>query len=702
MSLTTYDTLQASTEVINYKTGTDCNLYPDSNNISIFGPLWLPRIYGKDLTAFEIASSGKIAITVNDVHSLDISHNNATTELIAKSNFSFMMTTSNGSMFMKLDEPTSNIYLVAACNIDHTASNNMNIVAKQGMLVSASNGDLALYGKDQSMSFVMEASSLNTTLNSSNDIIFSTSNVFSLTAMNDVDVYAATGHISLAGTDSNTTVFMDGTTGDISIFSSNNTSITTSNDFTVLSSNNVSIGGIGVGNTSLYANTEQVSLTLNGTDNTTSLYSSNDIGLTTSNDFLLTAISNIDILSTIGNVKVSANTDQAYLYLQTSNGTLYTSSDMFIAASNDLFLEAMSNIRITAVNDSMILEAHSEKMSINMSDTTDVLTLYGSNGVNVYSSNDVNISSIDAVSVTSGNTFTLLADSEKQQLEMNSSTHNTLLYSSNNMNITASNSLTLYGVSNLFGISSNIVMSSSSNAVYVASNNILVSASNNLTLSASNTLALEAKDLSFTVGGDIAYTAQSNVRFFIQGAPSPSDAIFQISGSNVHLRGDLFLTGTINTSNILNTTVITETLKVNDKLVYLASVGAIGDSNPFDSSNTNGWAGIQVDGIPDSASNVGSNLWPIYEKSIRWNYGVDGTKSVGTSNLEKESAWEVCGGGLRVTKRYSTLVGSNTEIKDTSFTFRVGHTDELELVKTWWNGTAYVNKRIAKFGKILS
>jgi hypothetical protein len=40
-------------------------------------------------------------------------------------------------------------------------------------------------------------------------------------------------------------------------------------------------------------------------------------------------------------------------------------------------------------------------------------------------------------------------------------------------------------------------------------------------------------------------------------------------------------------------------------------------------------------------------------------------------------------------------------LKKLSFTWRIGHNDELELVKTWWNGTAYVYKRIAKFGRVL-
>ena len=50
------------TENINYKAApSNEQIYPDSSNVSVLGQVWLPRIYGKNLTAFEIASSGKIA-----------------------------------------------------------------------------------------------------------------------------------------------------------------------------------------------------------------------------------------------------------------------------------------------------------------------------------------------------------------------------------------------------------------------------------------------------------------------------------------------------------------------------------------------------------------------------------------------------------------------------------------------------------------
>jgi hypothetical protein len=72
---------------------------------------------------------------------------------------------------------------------------------------------------------------------------------------------------------------------------------------------------------------------------------------------------------------------------------------------------------------------------------------------------------------------------------------------------------------------------------------------------------------------------------------------------------------------------------------------------------------------------------------------------LGTDTYVNESAWEVCGGGMRVVRR-KNISGT---VRDLSFTFRVGAADELELVKTWWNVATsnYVSKRVARFGRII-
>ena len=129
MSAVTYDTLLQSTQPIHYVAGaTSTTMYPDSNTVGIMGPIWLPRIYGKDLTAFEIASSGKIAISLNDIHTLDVSRSNyinATNyknSMVSQSNYSFEMTANSSDLQIMLDAYSNNIRIGAASNIGISAA----------------------------------------------------------------------------------------------------------------------------------------------------------------------------------------------------------------------------------------------------------------------------------------------------------------------------------------------------------------------------------------------------------------------------------------------------------------------------------------------------------------------------------------------------------------------------------------------------
>lgn len=71
--------------------------YPDYDSYEILGNVLTPRIYGKDLSIFEVASSGRIALTMNDIYSLDMSRDNALSNvtLATVNNDSFVLSTSN-------------------------------------------------------------------------------------------------------------------------------------------------------------------------------------------------------------------------------------------------------------------------------------------------------------------------------------------------------------------------------------------------------------------------------------------------------------------------------------------------------------------------------------------------------------------------------------------------------------------------------
>jgi hypothetical protein len=204
--------------------------------------------------------------------------------------------------------------------------------------------------------------------------------------------------------------------------------------------------------------------------------------------------------------------------------------------------------------------------------------------------------------------------------------------------------------------------------------------------------------------GDMTYSAQSNINFIINSTSNdPSSPVFTITGDQVKVRGDLVITGSINTTDVFNTVVIQESLKVADNLIYLSSVGSNFDLNdgPFDGENTNDHSGIQVDGIPFSASNLDLNIQAAYEKSFKWNYNQTGVEQIGTAEgLMNESFWELMGGGLRMTAK--RVVGDN--IEEISFGFRIGVEDDLELIKKYYdsNVSSYVTKRVARFGRILN
>lgn len=704
--MTDYDSLTASTESIQYSA--NVGMYPEADTISILGPVWLPRVYGKDLTAFEIASSGKIAITINDIHSLDISKIGQITTLSTKSNDSLEYSVNNGSMKMNFNSDSNDVYLYAERNVSQTASNDFSITAHSNVSILASNGSLTLQSQTSNMTFVMDSTNKTTTLYSSNNIVQYSSNNFILNTTSNINAYAMSGSVRLAGSASNTWFNLNGSNNNIQMYSSNDTTITSSNNIVVTSCNNIDIGSTQIGTTTLYAS--NVSLALDGNALTTTLYSSNNITLTTSNNSLWTTRSNITLTTVEGRVSLASYTDKSYLLLNNKDGYVFTSNNFDVSASNNVSNTALNQIELKSVNGNFSVVGHNGKMSLLMNSSNDRVYLFGSNGVDINSSNNMNLTTKDgAINLTSSTSinetattnYVVSADNGKMNLNMDSTTHNMYIDTKSNLQITASNEVDVYGLSNVNVRSSNIRVASMRNAVYSASNDINIAASNDLHLSASNTLSLAATNLAFQMSGDTSFSALNKVDFFITSSVDPSYPTFRVKNNGIDVFGDVFISGTINTSNINNTIVSTQTLKVEDKLVYLASVGATGDSNPIETPFVTDGAGIQVDGIPaHAASNGDSNIWSLYEKSIKWRYGSNnGTSNLGTDTYVNESAWEVCGGGMRIVRR-KNISGT---IRDLSFTFRVGVADELELVKTWWNVATsnYVSKRVARFGRII-
>jgi uncharacterized protein (DUF2345 family) len=704
MTSVVYDNIFGSTTESNYYVSgaTDTFLYPDSNNISIFGPLWLPRVYGKDLTSFEIASSGKIAITINDVHSLDFSKTNGITKLQAKSNDSFEINVSSNQMYFNFDSTTNNITLVsdqggstrlyssneivflASNNVRLTASNDFHAQASNDVSITAKKGSFRLNVGSSNMTLTMDSNDNTTSWYSSNDINITTSNDFWLYARSNIGMYAAVGRVDIVGQGSNTRMSFDDATDNIFLYSSNDTQISTSNDFILRTNSNASVGVNGTGMMSFYTNSSNIHLRLNGSDAKTTWYSSNDFTFTTCNDVI-----------------VKAHDSNVTFRMGDSNMDLYAISNINLTASNDYNLVAYDDIVMNSVNGSTSLFARNSNVFFVMSNN-DNMTGYASNGIQFNTSNSFTAKATSNFDFVAHNgdfktyaesNIYLSADQSNMKVTMDRDGDVITIYTLSNIVMTASNSFELTTRSNVFITTSNAYIIARSNVFVQSSNDIILSASNNLYLSVNSNIIVNGSNLTFDTVGNTDFYANSNISFYIDRSSNPTDATMMISQDRINVRGDLWITGSINTNNIINTTVVQETLKVNDKTILLANVGDEGGA-PNEGAGNDG-AGLIVDGLPSGQTD--SNL---YKKSLLWTHNSGGTPHLGTTNLTTEAAWEFRGGGIRINHQQSI---SGT-LRDLWFTFRVNELDELELVKKYWSQTAsaYVWKKIAKFGRILN
>lgn len=166
-------------EPILYTTYTPFELYPSSNMTNLFGPIYTPQVFAKDLDTLELASSHCISFAVNETRVLNMCRNDATstTSLSASSNESLLIEIENGNASILLDETSKNVEVFAqnqivftACNgvtftavddvayttdanlvfssksnIQLVASNDISIIALKDLFMSAKNGDVVFW-----------------------------------------------------------------------------------------------------------------------------------------------------------------------------------------------------------------------------------------------------------------------------------------------------------------------------------------------------------------------------------------------------------------------------------------------------------------------------------------------------------------------------------------------------------------------------
>jgi hypothetical protein len=235
--------------------------------------------------------------------------------------------------------------------------------------------------------------------------------------------------------------------------------------------------------------------------------------------------------------------------------------------------------------------------------------------------------------------------------------------------------------------------------------NVVVGGFNQTSATASIT-ALQNGSINF--GSDFIVQSLSGLNSFnvnnassIITATSGGNQTVIISPSNVLINGELRINGAIN-----SVTTYVENVEIFDRTITLAAAGTPGASNFVDGPNNDG-SGLIIAGFPSSDGiNPDPNMTVSqYEKSIRLHvpsfdamkhlYDPAITPNYPISAFDAEPYWEVKGGDLRMTL-------DKGQGHYTTFGWRIGAYDELELIKTW-NGVNGTGKKVvSKFGRSVS
>ena len=74
--------------------------YPDPGVVATFGPVITPKVWADGLDTLELASSGKIAATLNNKHAFDITESAQIVNFTARDGNSFVFRTEQGQAYL--------------------------------------------------------------------------------------------------------------------------------------------------------------------------------------------------------------------------------------------------------------------------------------------------------------------------------------------------------------------------------------------------------------------------------------------------------------------------------------------------------------------------------------------------------------------------------------------------------------------------
>lgn len=662
--------------------------YPEDTMTNMFGALYLPRVYGKDLTSFEVASSGNIAFTINDVHTLALNRtSNSLTSFVSVPDESMEMRNAGSTARILFDTPNSNLVLSSSNQLILTASNgismdtpNINLVSLGPVIIEG--GTFAAQGRITIVNSNISAyAPSNVAITASNDVI--------VVANSNVRIDTVTGNIALTSA-SNVVIsggqidaqgsitIMD---SNVNIFSDNDVGVTSSNDVVIVAMSNIYMDAL-TGSVVIVGGAIDAHGVIRIENSNVSIYADSNVAVTASNDVIVIATSNISLGALTGSVLISGGPVGArgVVTIEDSNVSIYADRNVAVTASNDVIITATSNIIMEAVSGSLIVSAHS---NINVNADTGSMTLTADNG-----GVDITMSALDDSLTMTVIGNIVMSSAASTAIQSTSDVYVTSIADSVFLNADNSNVyLYLYEpATSILGFArSNVYITSSNDTQFAAGANMKMIAKSNVFMTSQSggaTVGLSNTGFMWADATAYRFTASSNYMLNVG-----NNNVMKIGSDKVTINAHLDVLGTVNSISITETE-----LRVQDKTIQLASIGSNGGYIYDGIMNTG--AGIVVNGMPSSADSNTPSVVNKYQKSLLWSYNSNGVDGMMTNaGITNESYWELKGGSLRL-----TAIKSDTS--ETTYAFRINEFDELELVRRKRSAEGVeVFKRVARFGR---
>lgn len=372
--MTSYSQLFPTSDLVSYTTPSPTVEYTPCNVVSTFGPVFTPKVYASELDVLELASSGKIAISLKDSHAFDIVDRTSNViSFTARDSNSFLFETGQGA---SLSLAGSNALLTTA-----------------GTTGLAAGGDIAIATSNSWAS----TAAVDFRLLCAHDGWVAASNVLHISACNNLDVKAengasfttASGPLSLQSMAGGVSIDAAGTldvdagalavdVAGASVVNSGTLSATTSSYLSLASGSSASLTS--AGSTHLVSGSN---LTFTSS-NDTGVSAGGTATITSTSNLLMNSLSgNASLAAPLGDILVSAPTGKVTIdgelvltkpikgvssLVSDSNITIAAGSNISASAGDSFAIAASNAVSLDAVSGPASLSSASNDVSLNAGD----------------------------------------------------------------------------------------------------------------------------------------------------------------------------------------------------------------------------------------------------------------------------------------------------------------------------------------------